>query len=235
MNTRQNFNIDEINAFEATANDWWDPTGPYKPLHDINPTRVSYIERYATLKDRRVIDVGCGGGLLSEAIAQRGAHVTGLDLGEATLEIAREHAGRSELDISYLNATAEEVAQREPDKYDVVACLEVLEHVPDPEALVSACAQLARPGGYVFLSTLNRTARAWGLAIVGAEYVLKLIPKGTHHYRQFIKPSELARMALDNKLTVLDISGLHYSPVSRRCVLGGHIQVNYLMCCQAVA
>ena len=237
MNTEANKDIDEIEAFEAVAEDWWNPQGPFKPLHDINPSRLAYVERHAALKAQRAVDVGCGGGLLCEAMARRGAEVTGLDMGDKALQVAAEHARVAALDIRYLNTPAEQLAldspQGEAHSFAVVTCMEVLEHVPDPSALVAACAKLASAGGHVFFSTLNRTPLAWLLAIVGGEYITRIIPKGTHHYRQFIKPSELARMALACGLEVLDVSGMHYNPVARRCTVDNRADVNYLMCCRA--
>ena len=227
-----NFDAAQVAVFESAAEAWWDPDGEFRPLHDINPARAAYIERHVDLRGRRAVDVGCGGGLLCEALARDGAEVTGIDVGEGTLSVAAAHAREAELDIRYADIPAETLAADEAGSFAAVACLEVLEHVPDPAALVGACAQLAAPDGRVFFSTLNRTPAAWLLAVVGAEYVMRVIPKGTHEYRRFIKPSELARMALGAGLEVLDISGLHYHPLARRCTVDKRISVNYLMCCR---
>ena len=223
---------DEIENFESVAHDWWDSEGPFKPLHDINPSRCAYIARHIKIKNKRIVDIGCGGGLLCEAMAKSGGDVTGLEPGEKALHIATEHAHTSGLKIEYANTPAHTLAQSSPHAFDVVTCMEVLEHVPDPNALVAACTELVRQDGYVFFSTINRTPGAWLVAIVGGEYITRTIPKGTHHYRQFIKPAELARMAMASGLEVVDISGLHYDPVGRRCIVDKNIGVNYLMCCR---
>ncbi|WP_297527207.1 bifunctional 2-polyprenyl-6-hydroxyphenol methylase/3-demethylubiquinol 3-O-methyltransferase UbiG [Thiohalobacter sp.] len=226
-------NVDpgEIRKFEALAARWWDPESEFKPLHDINPLRLDYIEQRAGLAGKRVIDVGCGGGLLAEGMAARGAQVTGIDMGEAPLSVARLHLLESGLEVDYRQATAEAMAREAPAAFDVVTCLEMLEHVPDPASVVRACATLVKPGGQVFFSTINRNPKSYLFAIVGAEYVLKLLPRGTHDYRKFIRPAELARWARDTGLEVADITGMSYNPFTRVYSLGRDTDVNYLMAC----
>ena len=208
-------NVDpaDIARFTAMASRWWDPAGEMAPLHHINPARTQYIDKVCGgLAGQKVIDVGCGGGLLSEALARRGAEVTGIDLAEASIAVAREHAGASGWPLTTSVAT-EAMAQRAPKSFDVVCCLEMLEHVPDPEAIIKACAELLRPGGLAVFSTLNRSPRAFALAIVAAEHVLGLIPKGTHQFAQFIRPSELSRAVMASGLQLVEMKGLHYNPI----------------------
>jgi 2-polyprenyl-6-hydroxyphenyl methylase/3-demethylubiquinone-9 3-methyltransferase len=223
-------NVDpaEVAKFEQLAARWWDPQSEFKPLHDINPLRLRWIEERAALAGRRVLDVGCGGGLLAEAMAARGAQVTGIDLGETPLAVARLHLKESGLTVDYRRVAAEELAEREPGGYDVVTCLEMLEHVPDPASTVAACAKLVKPGGSVFFSTINRNPKAWLLAIVGAEYLLGLLPRGTHDYMKFIRPSELDRWARAAGLRLREYTGLHYNPLTRGFRLGPGVDVNYL-------
>ncbi len=226
-------NIDprEIDKFEQVAHRWWDPESEFKPLHQINPLRLDYIERHAGgLRDKQVLDVGCGGGILSEAMARAGARVTGIDMGKAPLEVARLHLLDSGLDVDYQHNSAEDFAAQHPGRFDVVTCMEMLEHVPDPAAIVQACARLVKPGGQVFLSTINRNPKAYLLAIVGAEYLLKMLPKGTHDYRKFIKPSELARWLREAGLELHHIAGMSYNPLTRQYLLGKDVSVNYLLC-----
>ncbi len=227
-------NVDpaEIRKFEALAARWWDPESEFKPLHDINPLRLDYIDRHAGLAGKRVIDVGCGGGLLAEGMAARGARVTGIDMGEAPLSVARLHLLESGLEVDYRQATAEAMAQEAPAAYDIVTCLEMLEHVPDPASVIRACATLAKPGGQVFFSTINRNPKSYLFAIVGAEYLLQLLPRGTHDYRKFIRPAELARWAREAGLEVTDITGMSYNPFTRVYSLGPDTDVNYLMACR---
>ncbi|HEY8553434.1 MAG TPA: bifunctional 2-polyprenyl-6-hydroxyphenol methylase/3-demethylubiquinol 3-O-methyltransferase UbiG [Burkholderiales bacterium] len=224
-------NVDsaEIAKFEALASRWWDPESEFKPLHDINPLRLAYINERAPLAGRSVLDVGCGGGLLSEAMAALGARVTGIDLGEAPLAVAQLHLKESGQAVEYLRIGAEDLARERPGAYDVVTCMELLEHVPNPASTVAACAALTKPGGSVFFSTINRNPKAWLFAIVGAEYVLKLLPRGTHDYLKFIKPSELERMCRRAGLRVRELTGMHYNPIIRRYWLGPGVDVNYVV------
>ncbi len=227
-------NVDpaEIEKFQAIASRWWDPHSEFKPLHDINPLRVDYIERQAGgLKDKTVVDIGCGGGLLSEAMAARGARVTGIDLAEASLDVARMHLHESGLEVDYRHVSAEAFADEQAEAFEVVTCLEMLEHVPNPASIVEAAARLLKPGGTLVLSTLNRHPKAFALAIVGAEYLLGMLPRGTHEYARFIKPSELARYARRAGLQVTDVSGMSYNPLTRQYRLGQDVDVNYLMSC----
>lgn len=229
MNTSiQNVDPDEIAKFEAGAARWWDPTSEFKPLHDINPLRVDYIDARARLAGKSVVDVGCGGGLLAEAMAARGATVTGIDLGPAPLQIAKLHLLESGLSVDYRLISAEQLATERPAAFDVVTCLELLEHVPDPASVVAACATLVKPGGQVFFSTLNRTPKAYLLAVIGAEYLLKLLPRGTHDYGKFIRPAELEAWLRHAGLTLRDVTGMQYHPLTQRYSLGRAIDVNYL-------
>lgn len=226
-------NVDhaEITKFDELAHRWWDPAGEFKPLHDINPLRLGWIERHAPLAGRTVLDVGCGGGILAEAMARGGAKVTGIDLSEKALRVAQIHLGISRLEISYERKSVEELAAAQPGRFDVVTCMELLEHVPEPAGMVAACARLARPGGKVFFSTINRNAKAYLFAVLGAEYVLGLLPKGTHDYRRFIKPSELACWCREAGLAFEELVGMTYNPVTRRYSLGADCDVNYLARC----
>jgi len=220
----------EIAKFDRLASRWWDPNGEMKPLHDINPLRLRYLERHVGLQGKRVLDVGCGGGLLSEAMAASGAHVTGIDLATEALQVARLHLLESRLQVEYRHLSAEELTEEQPGAFDAVTCMELLEHVPDPGSLVSACAALTRPGGHVVFSTINRNAKSFMLAIVGAERVLRLLPAGTHDYRRFIRPSELDRFARAAGLDLRDLTGLTYNPLLRRYSTGRDIDVNYFAC-----
>ncbi len=227
-----NVDADEIAKFEALAHRWWDTDGDFKPLHDINGTRLDYMTRRAGIafEGARVLDVGCGGGLVTEAFADLGAEVTGIDAGETPLAVARLHAAERGVEgVRYIRATAETFLESEPGTFDVVTCLETLEHVPDVASTVRALASLAATGGHVFLATINRTPKAFALAVVGAEYVLNILPKGTHHYDKLIRPSELARACRDAGLDVLDITGVSYNPFTRSCRLVNDVGVNYML------
>ncbi|MDH7943022.1 bifunctional 2-polyprenyl-6-hydroxyphenol methylase/3-demethylubiquinol 3-O-methyltransferase UbiG [Pseudohongiella sp. SYSU M77423] len=220
----------EIRKFEALAARWWDPNSEFRPLHEINPLRMGFINRKVNVAGKRCIDIGCGGGILSEALARQGASVTAIDLAEASLAVARLHQLESGLDdIRYENISAEEMAEQEAGQYDVVTCLEMLEHVPDPEAVVAACARLAKPGGHLFFSTINRNPKSWLFAIVGAEYVLNLLPRGTHDYAKFIKPSELANWCRHQDLEQGELTGMTYNPLTKQYKLAPDVSVNYLV------
>ena len=235
MNTSINADPRELDKFGEVAHRWWDPNSEFRPLHDINPARLAWIDRHAELKGKRVIDIGCGGGLLSEGMAALGAQVTGIDLSEKALGIARLHLYESGHVVDYRLISAEAMAAETPGGFNVVTCLEMLEHVPDPASTVAACASLVKPGGQVFLSTLNRNAKAYLVAVLGAEYLLNLLPRGTHDYTRFLKPAELARLCRDAGLEVLEITGLRYNPFTREGVVGGDTDINYLLRAQRSA
>lgn len=224
-------NVDprELAKFGELAHRWWDPNSEFKPLHDINPLRLGWIDKCCTLRGKRVIDVGCGGGLLAEGMATLGADVVGIDLGDKALAVARLHLLESGLEVDYRAIAAEAMAAAEPGQFDLVTCLEMLEHVPDPASIVRACTALAKPGGQVFFSTINRNPKAYLFAVVGAEYILNLLPKGTHDYARFLRPAELARLARDAGLAVEEIIGMSYNPLSKTYTLGRDTSVNYLM------
>jgi len=230
----QTLNADpaELEKFSALAHHWWDPQSEFRPLHEINPLRLDWIDRQVGLAGKRVVDIGCGGGILSESMAARGAQVTGIDMAEKPLKVAKLHMLESGLKVDYRQITAEELAAAEPGAFDVVTCMEMLEHVPDPASTVRACATLAKPGGWVFLSTLNRNPKSYLFAILGAEYILKLLPRGTHDWARFIKPSELTRLARDAGLDMADLTGMTYNPLTRIYRLGPDIDVNYLVACR---
>ncbi|KFN45369.1 bifunctional 2-polyprenyl-6-hydroxyphenol methylase/3-demethylubiquinol 3-O-methyltransferase UbiG [Arenimonas metalli] len=218
----------ELDKFGALANRWWDPQGPQRPLHELNPARLGYVRDGVALAGARVLDVGCGAGLLSEALAREGAKVTALDLAPELIDVARLHLLESGLQVDYRLQSVESLAAEQPASFDAITCMEMLEHVPDPAAVVRACAALLRPGGRLFLSTLNRTPAAFAVAIVGAEYVARLLPKGTHDYKQFIRPSELAAWLRAAGLQAEDVSGLAYDPIRRKAWVGGPTAINYL-------
>ncbi|MCK7597107.1 bifunctional 2-polyprenyl-6-hydroxyphenol methylase/3-demethylubiquinol 3-O-methyltransferase UbiG [Microbulbifer sp. CAU 1566] len=225
-------NVDpaEIAKFEQLASRWWDQQGEFKPLHEINPLRANYIDQRAPVAGKKLLDVGCGGGILTEAMAQRGADVTGIDLGEAPLNVAKLHALESGVTIDYQRIPVEELAEKHSGSYDIVTCLEMLEHVPDPASVIRACAKLVKPGGHVFFSTINRTPKGWLFAVVGAEYVLRMLPKGTHEYGKFIRPSELGRWVREAELQARDITGMTYNPLTKQYKLNPRdVDVNYLM------
>ena len=227
--TQHNVDASEIAKFDSLASRWWDPAGEFRPLHEINPLRLDYIRQRVTLRGRKVLDIGCGGGILSESMGQEGARVTGIDMADGPLAVARLHQAESGAEVEYLQSTAESMAQERPEQFDVVTCLEMLEHVPSPPAVIEACASLVRPGGDIFFSTINRNPKAFMLAIVGAEYLLRLLPAGTHEYDKFIKPSELETWSRRAGLQHRGSIGMHYNPLSREYSLGGNVDVNYLM------
>ncbi len=227
-----NSNVDnaEIAKFEALASRWWDKEGEFKPLHEINPLRLGYIRaRVGFLAGKRILDVGCGGGILSESMAAEGADVTGIDMGEAPLSVAKLHLLESQRSVNYRRITVEELATEQPESFDVVTCMEMIEHVPDPASVITACAKLVKPNGHVFFSTINRHPKAFLLAIVGAEYVLNMLPKGTHEYAKFIRPSELTAWTRSAQLRCNDLTGMHYNPFNKQYKLGPGVDVNYLM------
>ncbi len=224
-------NVDpsEIKKFEDLASRWWDPESEFAPLHAINPLRTDYIDLHSPVKGLKVLDVGCGGGLISEAMAEFGADVTGIDMGEAPLAVAELHLLESQLKVEYKKITAEDLAEERAGHYDVVTCLEMLEHVPEPASVVAACSKMVKPGGDVYFSTINRNPKAWLLAIVGAEYVLNMLPRGTHEYEKLIKPSELEEYARHSGLELQRMIGLHYNPITKRYKLAPGVDVNYMM------
>ena len=228
---KEGVNVDllELEKFSQLAHRWWDPNSEFKPLHEINPLRLDYIDRLAHLSGKTVLDVGCGGGILSESMAGRGAMVTGIDLGDKALKVAKLHLLESGRKVSYRKTAVEDIARDEPHHYDIVTCMEMLEHVPNPASTVNACAQLVKPGGWVFFSTINRNPKSYLFAIIGAEYVLNLLPRGTHDYAKFIKPSELARMARRAGLDAEDLIGMTYNPITKVYSLGSDSDVNYIM------
>ncbi len=225
-------NVDpaEIAKFEALASRWWDPESDFKPLHDLNPIRMNYIDSFVNVAELTVADIGCGGGILSETLAKRGGIVTGIDMTDAPLKVAQLHAlDEGVQNITYRQMTAEQLAEEQPGQFDVITCMEMLEHVPDPSSVMAAINTLLKPGGKAFFSTINRNPKSWLFAVVGAEYVLKLLPKGTHDYEKFIKPSELASCAREAGLKVTDFKGMSYNPVFKTFRLTGDVSVNYLM------
>ena len=227
-------NIDpaEIAKFSEFAHRWWDPTSEFRPLHEINPLRLDYIDKQAPLAGKEVLDVGCGGGILAEAMAERGARVTGIDAAERPLKVAQLHLFESGRSVDYRLMTVEALAQERPQSYDMITCMELLEHVPDPRSTVDACARLLRPGGAAFFSTINRNPKSYMFAIIGAEYVLRLLPRGTHDYAKFLKPSELAAMCRTSGLEVTALIGMTYNPITQRYALERNTDVNYIMHCQ---
>lgn len=228
METSENVHLHEINKFGSMAESWWDPEGEFKTLHDINPLRISFIQSYVDLAGKRVVDVGCGGGILTEGLAREGADAMGIDLSEELIDVADLHGLESGVSAHYQKISAEELADQQPQSFDLVACMEMLEHVPDPGSIINACAKLVKPGGMVFFSTLNRKPKAYLLAIIAAEHVLKMLPKGTHDFKTFIKPSELSRSARSAGLELQGMVGIEYNPFSKRFSLGKDIDVNYI-------
>ncbi len=233
MNAQHNVDAAEISKFEALASRWWDPQSEFKPLHEINPLRLAYIDGIASIQGKQVLDVGCGGGILSESMAAKGAEVTGIDMGAAPLEVARLHLLETGEEVDYQQIPVEELASQRAAEFDVVTCMEMLEHVPDPASVVTACARLVKPGGHVFFSTLNRNPKSYLFAILGAEYLLKMLPKGTHDYAKFIRPSELNQWIRKAELITLDISGMIYNPLTGVYKLHPRdVDVNYLVATQ---
>lgn len=231
IESTQSLNVDpaELEKFASLAHRWWDKTSEFKPLHAINPLRLNFIDDMVGLKDKRILDVGCGGGILSESMAERGADVTGIDLGEKALKVAKLHQLESSSKVDYRLISVEELAIQQPESFDVVTCMEMLEHVPDPESIIHACAQLTKPGGSVFFSTINRNPKAYLFAVIGAEYLLNMLPKGTHEYQKFIKPSELSSWARYSGLNVNKLRGMGYNPLIDHYSLGDDVSVNYLI------
>ncbi|MBE9526016.1 MAG: bifunctional 2-polyprenyl-6-hydroxyphenol methylase/3-demethylubiquinol 3-O-methyltransferase UbiG [Proteobacteria bacterium] len=232
MNQSSFTNVDpqEVAKFEAMSTRWWDKEGEFKPLHDLNPARLAYIKQGANgLAGKNILDVGCGGGILSESMAHEGANVTGIDMGDANLTIAKMHLYESGEKVTYQKIMAEEMAEQQAGQYDVVTCMEMLEHVPDPASIISACKKLIKPDGHVFFSTVNRNAKSYAMAIVGAEYIMKLLPKGTHDYKKFIRPSELDQWIRQAELKTVHISGMSYNPLTGHCVLSDDVDINYLV------
>ena len=236
MTHATNADPQELAKFSELAHRWWDPESEFRPLHQINPLRLDWIDRHAGLKGRRVLDIGCGGGILADSMARRGAEVLGIDLAGKALKVAQLHALEAGTErIEYREVPAETLAAEAPATFDIVTCMEMLEHVPDPSSIVQACATLAKPGGWVFFSTINRNPKSFLFAIVGAEHVLQLLPKGTHEYARFIKPSELARWCRDARLELADTRGMEYNPITKRYWLSGDTSVNYLIACRKPA
>jgi 2-polyprenyl-6-hydroxyphenyl methylase/3-demethylubiquinone-9 3-methyltransferase len=225
----------ELQKFGDLAHRWWDATGEMRPLHEMNPLRLEWLDRHAQVAGKRVVDVGCGGGILAESMAQRGAIVLGIDLSTKPLRVAELHALESGVRVDYRETSAEALATQQPEAFDVATCMEMLEHVPDPAQTLAACARLVRPGGWVFVSTLNRNPKSFLFAILGAEYVLGLLPKGTHEYEKFIKPSELAGYARSSGLDIVEVTGMTYNPLARRFTLGRDTDVNYMMALRKIA
>ncbi len=229
MKSYQNIDHNEIAKFEALATRWWDPESEFRTLHQINPLRLEFINERAPLEGKKVLDMGCGGGILSESMATRGARVTGIDMGEKPLAVAKLHLKESGLEVDYRQTTAEALAIEEPESFDIITCMEMVEHVPDPASVINACSRLVRPGGELFFSTINRTPKAWLFAIVGAEYLLNILPKGTHTYEKFIRPSELEKWARESGLVSKEITGMHYNPFTDHYWLAPGVEVNYLL------
>ena len=233
MASTTNVDPNEIRKFEELASRWWDKNSEFKPLHDINPLRANWIDNIAPVAEKKVLDVGCGGGILSESLAQRGADVTGIDMGDAPLGVAKLHQLESGLSINYQKSTAEDFAKNHENTFDIVTCLEMLEHVPDPSSVINACAKMVKPGGAVFFSTINRNPKAFLLAIVGAEYLLRMLPRGTHEYGKFIRPSELANWSREAGLQVNQMTGLLYNPLTKNYKLSpSDVDVNYMISTQ---
>lgn len=222
----------EIEKFSQMAHKWWDPQSEFKPLHEINPLRLNYINQHASIAGKHVLDVGCGGGILSESMAALNANVTGIDLSDKALQVAKLHLLESGRQVNYRKIPVESLAEEQPEQYDVVTCMEMLEHVPDPDSVIAACAKLVKPGGWIFFSTLNRNPKSYLFAVIGAEYVLNMLPRGTHDYAKFIKPSELAQSCRNAGLNIADLTGMSYNPLSKIYSLGNDTSVNYMVACR---
>ncbi|MDP1870863.1 MAG: bifunctional 2-polyprenyl-6-hydroxyphenol methylase/3-demethylubiquinol 3-O-methyltransferase UbiG [Gallionella sp.] len=222
----------EIEKFSQVAHKWWDPLSEFKPLHEINPLRLNYINRHASLAEKSVLDVGCGGGILSESMAALNANVTGIDLSDKALQVAKLHLLESGRKVNYRKIAVEDMAAESPESFDIITCMEMLEHVPDPDSVIASCAKLVKPGGWVFFSTLNRNPKSYLFAILGAEYVLNMLPRGTHDYAKFLKPSELAQSCRNAGLNVTDLTGMSYNPLNKIYSLGTDTSVNYLIACR---
>jgi len=229
INNDVNVDLAELEKFATLAHRWWDPASEFKPLHEINPLRLGFIDSVASLQGKRVLDVGCGGGILSESMSKLGAQVVGIDLGEKALKVAQLHSLESGVRVDYRLVAVERLAEESPESFDVVTCMEMLEHVPDPAAIVAACSRLVKPGGTVFYSTINRNPKAYLFAVIGAEYVLNMLPRGTHEYEKFIKPSELAAWARNAGMTVHGMKGMTYNPLTKQYSLGDDVSVNYIL------
>lgn len=236
MSDNVNVNLDEIEKFEKVASQWWDLTGDFKPLHQINPLRLQFIIQHVeNLFDKQILDVGCGGGILSESLAKLGAKVSGIDMGEEPLNIAKLHALESNVNVDYQKITAEDKATQCPETFDIVTCMEMLEHVPDPASIIASCAKMVKPNGYVFFSTLNKTLSSYLLAIVAAEKILKIVPDGTHDHKAFIRPSTLIAWAEEHNLKCIDTAGINYNPLTENHKLTSNLDVNYILCFQKIA
>jgi 2-polyprenyl-6-hydroxyphenyl methylase/3-demethylubiquinone-9 3-methyltransferase len=222
----------EIEKFSQLAHKWWDPQSEFKPLHEINPLRLNYINQHAAIAGKRVLDVGCGGGILSESMAALNANVTGIDLSDKALQVAKLHLLESGRQVNYRKIPVESLAEEQPEQYDVVTCMEMLEHVPDPDSVIAACAKLVKPGGWIFFSTLNRNPKSYLFAVIGAEYVLNMLPRGTHDFAKFIKPSELAQSCRNAGLNISNLIGMSYNPLSKIYSLGDDTSVNYMVACR---
>ena len=231
MNT---VNVDEaeVRKFSRTVDDWWDPSGDFRTLHMLNPVRIKYIQNRTSISAMKVLDVGCGGGILSEGLANEGGRVTAIDISEQAIFAAKRHLQYSELSVNYICATAEQYAEECSNEFDIITCMELLEHVPDPSSLLMACTHMLKPNGHLFLSTINRTPKSWLFGVVGAEYVLNVLPRGTHHHKKFIRPSELFEWCQNAGLAMRDITGLHYNPLSNSMRLGPGVDINYFAHCQ---